>query len=167
MFMSVKDMKRLMSAAAMSEKEIQDFLSSPRIARLATIQNGKPHIVPVWYFYDGKNIIFSTPKGTKKVKNLQSNPNVSIIIDIVDGKSEDISYATKAKAVIIEGVAELREDIDNSFIKKTYERYVGKNGLNDPMVQFSVNLPRYMVIIRPTRIISWDFTRDQSKVQSD
>ena len=167
MFMSVKDMKRLMSAAAMSEKEIQDFLSSPRIARLATIQNGKPHIVPVWYFYDGKNIIFSTPKGTKKVKNLQSNPNVSIIIDIVDGKSEDISYATKAKAVIIEGVAELREDIDNSFIKKTYERYVGKNGLNDPMVQFSVNLPRYMVIIRPTRIISWDFTRGQTKVQSD
>ena len=167
MFMSVKDMKRLMSAAAMSEKEIQDFLSSPRIARLATIQNGKPHIVPVWYFYDGKNIIISTPKGTKKVKNLQSNPNVSIIIDIVDGKSEDISYATKAKAVIIEGVAELREDIDNSFIKKTYERYVGKNGLNEPMVQFSVNLPRYMVVIRPTRIISWDFTRGQTKVQSD
>lgn len=167
MFMSVKDMQRLMSAAAMSEKEIQDFLSSPRIARLATIQNGKPHIVPVWYFYDGKNIIISTPKGTKKIKNLQSNPNVSIIIDIVDGKVEDISYATKAKAVIIEGIAELRDDIDNSFVKKTYERYVGKNALNDPKVQFSVNLPRYMVVIKPTRILSWDFTRDQTKVQLD
>ena len=165
--MSVKDMQRLMSAAAMSEKEIQEFLTSPRIARLATIQNGKPHIVPVWYFYDGKNIIVSTPKGTKKIKNLQSNPNVSIIIDIVDGRVEDISYATKAKAVIIEGVAELQDDIDNSFVKKTYERYVGKNALNDPMVQFSVNLPRYMLIIKPTRFISWDFTRGQTKAQLD
>jgi PPOX class probable F420-dependent enzyme len=165
--MSVKDMQKLMSAAAMSEKEIQDFLSSPRIARLATIQNGKPHLVPVWYFYDGKNIIISTPKGTKKIKNLQSNPNVSIIIDIVDGKVEDVSYATKAKAVIIEGIAELRDDIDNSFVKRTYERYIGKKALNDPLVQFSVNLPRYMIVIKPTRIISWDFTRGQASVQSD
>jgi len=167
LLMSVKDMQKLMSAAAMSEKEIQDFLSSPRIARLATIQNGKPHLVPVWYFYDGKNIIISTPKGTKKIKNLQSNPNVSIIIDIVDGKVEDVSYATKAKAVIIEGIAELRDDIDNSFVKRTYERYIGKKALNDPLVQFSVNLPRYMIVIKPTRIISWDFTRGQASVQSD
>jgi nitroimidazol reductase NimA-like FMN-containing flavoprotein (pyridoxamine 5'-phosphate oxidase superfamily) len=157
--MSVKDMQKFMSAASMSEKEIQEFLSIPRLARMATIRNGKPHLVPVWYFYDGTNIIVSSPKGTKKIKNLQSNPNVSIIIDIVDGRVEDLSYATKAKAVIIEGIAELQDDIDNSFIRKTYERYAGKNALNNPQVQFSVSLPRYMVVIKPTKIMSWDFTK--------
>jgi nitroimidazol reductase NimA-like FMN-containing flavoprotein (pyridoxamine 5'-phosphate oxidase superfamily) len=157
--MSVKDMQKFMSAASMSEKEIQEFLSIPRLARMATIQNGKPHLVPVWYFYDGTNIIVSSPKGTKKTKNLQSNPNVSIIVDIVDGRVEDLSYATKAKAVIIEGIAELQDDIDNSFARKTYERYAGKNALNNPQVQFSVNLPRYTVIIKPTKIMSWDFTK--------
>jgi len=157
--MSVKDMQKFMSAASMSEKEIQEFLSIPRLARMATIQNGKPHLVPVWYFYDGTNIIVSTPKGTKKTKNLQSNPNVSIIIDIVDGRVEDLSYATKAKAVIIEGIAELQDDIDSSFVRKTYERYVGKNALSSPQVQFSVSLPRYMVVIKPTKIVSWDFTK--------
>jgi nitroimidazol reductase NimA-like FMN-containing flavoprotein (pyridoxamine 5'-phosphate oxidase superfamily) len=121
--MSVKDMQKFMSAASMSKKEIQEFLSIPRLARMATIQNGKPHLVPVWYFYDGTNIIVSTPKGTKKTKNLQSNPNVSIIIDIVDGRVEDLSYATKAKAVIIEGIAELHDDTDSSFVRKTYERF--------------------------------------------
>jgi nitroimidazol reductase NimA-like FMN-containing flavoprotein (pyridoxamine 5'-phosphate oxidase superfamily) len=158
--MSVKDMQKFMSAASMSEKEIQEFLSIPRLARMATIQNGKPHLVPVWYFYDGTNIIVSTAKGTKKTKNLQSNPNVSIIIDIVDGRVEDLSYATKAKAVIIiEGIAELQDDIDKSFVRKTYERYVGKNALNSPQVQFSVSLPRYMVVIKPTKIVSWDFSK--------
>ncbi len=92
--MSVKDMQKFMSAASMSEKEIQEFLSIPRIASMATFQNVKPHLVPIWYFYDGANIIVSTPKGTKKTRNLQSNPNVSIIIDIIDGRVQDLSYAT-------------------------------------------------------------------------
>ena len=69
--MSVKDMQKFMSAASMSEKEIQEFHSIPRLAMMATIRNGKPHLVPVWYFYDGTNIIISTPKGTKKTKNLK------------------------------------------------------------------------------------------------
>jgi nitroimidazol reductase NimA-like FMN-containing flavoprotein (pyridoxamine 5'-phosphate oxidase superfamily) len=160
--MSVKDMQKFMSAASMSEKEIQEFLSIPRLARMATIQNGKPHLVPVWYFYDGTNIIVTTLKGSKKTKNLQSNPNVSIIIDIVDGRVGDLSYATNVKAVIIEGIAELQDDIDNSFVRKNYERYVGKNALNNPMVQFSVNLPMYTVIIKPTKIKSWDFTKAEA-----
>jgi len=157
--MSVKDMQNFMSAASMSEKEIQEFLSIPRLARMATIQNGRPHLVPVWYFYDGTNIIVSSPKGTKKTKNLQRNPNVSIIIDIVDGRVQDLSFATKAKAVIIEGIAELHDDTDSSFARKTYERYAGKNALNNPQVQFSVSLPRHMVVIKPTKIMSWDFTK--------
>ena len=152
-------MQKFMSAASMSAKEIQEFLSIPRMARMATIQDGKPHLVPVWYFYDGVNIIVSTPKGTKKTKNLQSNPNVSIIIDVVDGRIEDLSYATKVRAVIIEGIAELQDDVGSSFVRKTYERYVGKNALNNPQVQFSVSLPRYIVVIKPTKIMSWDFTK--------
>ena len=157
--MFVKDMEKFMSAASMSEKEIQEFLSIPRLARMATIQNGKPHLVPVWYFYDGTNIIVTTLKGSKKTKNLQSNPNVSIIIDTVDGRVEDLSYLTKVKAVIIEGIAELHDDIDGSFARKSYERYAGKNALNNPQVQFSVSLPRYIVVIKPTKIMSWDFTK--------
>ncbi|HZE77709.1 MAG TPA: pyridoxamine 5'-phosphate oxidase family protein [Nitrososphaeraceae archaeon] len=165
--MSVKDMRKFMTAAAMSKEEIDEFLSTPRIARMATIKDddaeGKPqpHIVPVWYYYDGKDIFVSTPKGTRKAKNLQNSPNVSIVIDdVVEGKPEDLSHLTKEKAVIIEGkVVEMRDDIGSSFARKMYERYVGKNALDNPMVQFSVNLPRYILVIKPIKIISWDFTK--------
>jgi hypothetical protein len=101
--------------------------------------------------------------GTEKTKNLQSNPIVSIIIIFVDGRIGDLSYAiisgNKVKAVIIEGIAEVQDDIDNSFVRKNYERYVGKNALNNPQVQFSLNLPMYTVIIKPTKIKSWDLTK--------
>src|SRR5512133_3734649 len=124
--MSVKDMRKFMTAAAMSKEEIDEFLSTPRIARMATIKDddadGKPqpHIVPVWYYYDGKDIFVSTPKGTKKANNLQNSPNVSIIIDdVIKGKPGDLSYLTNEKAVIIEGkVVEMRDDIGGSFTRK-------------------------------------------------
>ena len=54
---------------------------------------------------------------------------------------------------------ELRDDTDSSFVRKTYERYVGKNALNNPQVQFSVSLTRYIVVIKPTKIMSSDFTK--------
>ena len=56
-FMSDKDLRKFMTAAAMSKGEIDEFLSVPRIARMASIMDGKPHIVPVWFYYDGANII--------------------------------------------------------------------------------------------------------------
>jgi PPOX class probable F420-dependent enzyme len=155
---SAKDLKKFTAAAAMSKKEIEEFLSTPKVARIATIQDGKPHVVPVWYYYDGTNILVSTTKGARKAKNLQTNPNVSITIDDVEGKLEDISFLN-AKAVIIEGTGELKDDINNSFTKKMYEMYVGKNALSNAMVQFSVNLPRYILVVKPTKIISWDFTK--------
>ena len=156
--MSAKDLKKVTAAAAMSKKEIEEFLSAPKVARIATIQDGKPHVVPVWYYYDGTNILVSTTKGARKAKNLQTNPNVSITIDDVEGKLEDISFLN-AKAVIVEGIGELKDDINNSFARKMYERYVGKDALGNPMVQFSVNLPRYILVVKPTKIISWDFTK--------
>ena len=157
--MSVKELRKFMAAASMSKKEIDEFLSIPRIARMASIKDGKPHIVPVWFNYDGTNIIVPTAKDTKKTKNLQNNPNVSIVIDVVEGKSGDISFLD-GKAVIVEGIVEIRDEIDNnSFARKTYERYIGISALDNPFVQFSVNLPRYMLVIKPTKIISWDFRK--------
>lgn len=153
--MSSKELKKLMDAVAMTKQEIENFLSFPRLARIATISKGKPHIAPVWYFYDGTNIVIPATKETKKIKNIKNNPNVSIAIDIVEGNPEDISYLN-AKAVIIEGKAEMKDDIKGLFARKMYERYAGKDALENPMVQFSISMPRNIIVIKPIKIISWD-----------
>jgi PPOX class probable F420-dependent enzyme len=149
----------MMAAMSMSKEEIETFLSVPRMARMATTgSNGKPHLVPVWYYYDGTNILVTATKGTKRAKNVKNNPNASIVIDIVEGKAEDISYLN-AKAVVIEGEAEIRDDTDGSFAKKMYERYAGKNALDNPIVQASVIMPRYILTIRPVKVMSWDLSK--------
>lgn len=153
--MSSKDLKKLMASMAMSKEEIETFLSVPRMARMATVSNGKPHLVPVWYYYDGTNILVTATQGTRRTKNIKNNSYVSIAIDVVDGKPEDISNLN-AKAVIIEGEAEIRDDTNGSFVQKMYERYAGKDALNNPMVQFSIGMPRYILTIKPVKVISWD-----------
>jgi hypothetical protein len=82
----------------------------------------------------------------------------SIAIDVIEGEPEDISFLN-GKAVIIEGVAQMRDDIDGSFARRMYERYVGKNALKTPMVQFSINMPRQVLVIRPMKIMSWDISK--------
>ena len=89
---------------AMSNEEIDSFLSVPRIARMATANKERPHVVPVWYYYDGTYIVITVTKDTKKVRNLKENPYVSIVIDIIEGEPGNISFL-KGKAAIIEGEA--------------------------------------------------------------
>jgi PPOX class probable F420-dependent enzyme len=157
--MTAKDMSKGLAAVAMSKEEIKEFLSVPRLARMATVHDGKPHIVPIWYYYDGEAMMVTTPKGTKKIRNLEKNPHVSIIVDVSDGKAGELSFYTDAKAVIIEGKVEMREDPDNSFARKVYARYVSESNLNNQMVQFTINVPRYTLVIKPEKVTSWDFTK--------
>ena len=63
--------------------------------------DGRPHLVPVWFVWDGATIlIFSKPK-VQKVRNLRHNPQVMLALDSAD-EGEDI--------VLLEGRAELLGD---------------------------------------------------------
>ena len=68
-------------------------------------------------------------------------------------------WRPKPKAVIIEGEADIKDDIDQSVAMKMYERYAGKEALNNPMVQFSINLPRHILVVKPRKILSWDISK--------
>jgi nitroimidazol reductase NimA-like FMN-containing flavoprotein (pyridoxamine 5'-phosphate oxidase superfamily) len=72
---------------------------------MATIDNGKPHVVSLWYYYfDGTNIVLTVTKDMKKGQELEKNPNFSIAIDVIEGEPGNISFL-KGKAMIIEGEA--------------------------------------------------------------
>src|SRR5262245_23751029 len=41
--------------------DVEEFLSQPNVAALSTVRpDGRPHVTPVWYEYDGKEFIIST-----------------------------------------------------------------------------------------------------------
>ena len=50
-------------------------------AHLAIItKNGKPHVTPTWFDYDGEHIIFNTARGRLKDKTMRQLPAVALAI---------------------------------------------------------------------------------------
>ena len=58
------------------------FLRDQKIMRLGTVsKDGVPHVVPVWYSYDGKKFRIGTNMKTAKIRNIRSNKRVAYCID--------------------------------------------------------------------------------------
>lgn len=60
----------------------QELLGSTLLARLAyTGLDGRPRLVPIWFVWTGDRLVLATPAGAPKVRALQANECVTVIID--------------------------------------------------------------------------------------
>jgi PPOX class probable F420-dependent enzyme len=78
----------------------QELLRSSIPARIAYVAlDGTPRVVPVWFHWDGKEVVISTPTKAPKVKALRERPKVAITID---------DNAFPNKVLLIRGTARMR-----------------------------------------------------------
>ena len=65
-------------------QESHEFLDSkPGWIALTTIgPDGYPHTVPLGYFRLGEDIVMGVRGNTRKLKNIQDNPKVSLLLEI-------------------------------------------------------------------------------------
>ena len=137
----------------MTREEIRSYLSKPLVARLATSDNGWPHVTPVWFEYDGENFWVPTQASTKKATHVKKDKRVAIIIDTF---AEPISKFNITQ-VVVKGEAELIkvpsvEGIDplKSRTMSIWHRYLGdepENALKNRM-----KIERYLIKIKPVKV---------------
>lgn len=131
----------------MSEGELNEFLSQPLIARIATIgKNDLPNVHPVWFLYEEGTIMISTGKDSAKVRNIQRNPNIAVVIDTAE---EDAN-----KGVVSRGKAELVESDELS--KKILLKYLSPD---DPKFHQLAQIPRVVIKLKPEKTFSWDSSK--------
>jgi len=143
-----------MQALPQEKREfINTFLSEPLIARMATAdKSGQPHVVPVWFAWDGSALWVSAFSSTRKVKDLEENPLISVAID--ETKDNDAT-----RAVILEGKAELlREPAE--FLKRQftwiYARYVGEEHVGEAKYQdWIVDPENTLIKLVPLKVFTW------------
>lgn len=83
-------------------KHVAGRLKADTIAWLTTVRpNGQPDSVPVWFLWDGDTVLIYSRPNAPKIRNLESNPRVSVTIDDTKGGGDVIR---------IEGAAELVHD---------------------------------------------------------
>jgi nitroimidazol reductase NimA-like FMN-containing flavoprotein (pyridoxamine 5'-phosphate oxidase superfamily) len=135
--------------------EIKAFLNQPLMARIATADPStlQPHTVPVWYEWDGDHIWISSFRSTRKVKEIRSNPLVSVVVDS-DSPHEP------AQAVLFEGSAELITDPQMGIPRggSIYARYLGQEGALGAEPQSWLHDPEHLLIrVKPSKIYAWGF----------
>src|SRR5581483_4265583 len=81
------------------DAHIDERLRTEPIIWLGTVRpDGRPHLVPVWFFWDGATITIYSQPGNQKMRNLQHSTNVTLALNTADD-GDDV--------VIVEGKAEL------------------------------------------------------------
>ena len=128
------------------------FLDHHRVARFATADpGGQPHIVPICYAVSGDSVYFTidekpkrlTDKPLKRIRNLQQNPHVALVVDRYD---EDW---TRLGWVMVQGKAAL---LDNGEEHSKAQRLLKARYPQLDEMQIS-ELP--VIAIRIKRVVSW------------
>jgi len=133
---------------------IESVLAESVLARLATTdpKTMQPHVVPVWFAWDGESVWISSFISTRKIRELKNNPRGAVLIE---SKQE----GGKLQAVLLEGTVELvtqpRQQV-SEIASRIYIRYLGPEGVKEPEPQSWLNDPENLLIkLTPKRIISW------------
>jgi PPOX class probable F420-dependent enzyme len=128
------------------------LIRSARIAHLATADaDGRPHVVPICFVYDGKSIyspIDEKPKRTapsklKRLRNIKQNPQISLVIDHYDENWSKLAYVLIfGQARVLVSGAKHHKAVN--LLRRKYSQY---------RTMRIDRLP--MIMIRPTRTASW------------
>jgi hypothetical protein len=129
------------------------LLDQPVLARLGTA-NAKtlqPHVVPLWFLWDGDNLWISAFSSTRKVKDLESNPRAAVLIE---PKEPD-----KLQGVLFEGPVDVLagpRGLVRDISLKIYTRYMGEEGVQAAEPQsWSVDPENRLVRLAPRKVFAW------------
>ena len=112
-----------------------------QVAVLGTIgASGRPQLSGVWFLAEGDTVKLSLNTVRQKVKNLQANPKVSLLI------FGDPPY----RYIELRGDAEITQDDDYEFAGKVGAKYGA-----DLRTRDNPGDERVVVTIRPERVITW------------
>jgi PPOX class probable F420-dependent enzyme len=65
---------------------IHGFLEREPVVWLSTVRpDGGPHLVPIWFWWDGEAVLVFSKPGAQKVRNLRAHPSVMLAL----GDAED------------------------------------------------------------------------------
>lgn len=123
-------------------------LGDEMVIWLTTVRrSGQPQTSPVWYWWDGEEILVYSLADTARTHNLEANPKVSLNLD-GNGRGGDI--------VTIEGVARLASELPPAdrmpeYCAK-YEGFIARNGWTPEGFAADYPVP---ILIRPTRVRAW------------
>jgi len=129
-------------------REVLRQLREEPVIWLATVRrDGQPQVVPVWFLWDGQDILIYSLPQSQKVRNITHNPRVSLHFNS-DPWAEHVTR--------LDGWAEIVPDAPPAHENAAYlEKY--REGIADLGLTAEQFASEYRTLIRvhPERLIHW------------
>lgn len=140
---------------AISTEEFEHIMTQPIAARIATTGSDmQPHVVPVWFWWDGEYVFMETGINFKKAENLRENPKCAVIVDDTQG-------GLRFWGIFLRGTVELITEPHDwviEIVKKIYCKHLGEEGILAPAPQTMINSEHVIIKFKPERITTWNET---------
>jgi hypothetical protein len=90
--------------ALLNEPIAKELLQSTIPARFAYVVDGTPRVVPIWFHWNGKQVVVGSPLAAPKLKALTKNPKVAVTIDTNEWPHKVLQIRGTVQIEIVEGV---------------------------------------------------------------
>jgi PPOX class probable F420-dependent enzyme len=127
---------------------VETALRRDPVVWLSSVQeDGRPHLVPVWFHWDGERIVAFSKPHARKVDNLRVHPSVMLAVG-TPGPDFDVE--------LIEATAELPDEpatalLPDGFGTK-YRELLRRAGLN---AQRFAEVYSQAIVLKPTRFLGY------------
>ena len=143
------------------EIHIKTKINKARVARLATVdQECKPHVIPVVFVLDNDHNCYfipidektkrARPENLKRVKNIQENPNVALLIDEYNEDWTKLYFIMiRGKASIVGG--KKLEQNEMSLLRKAHCLLYHKYNQYQ-----TTGIGKYVIMMIPQKVTTWN-----------
>jgi PPOX class probable F420-dependent enzyme len=127
---------------------IKRMLETETVVWLSTVRpNGTPHMLPIWFSWDGDTVLIASKPHARKVANIRVNPQVMLALGEPD---EDFDVA------LVEGVAEILGAPASAILPATHLRkYRDRMAAIGLTVDDFLETYSLVIRVRPTRFLPW------------
>lgn len=135
-------------------QKTRTLIKGTKVARLATVdQKSHPYVVPVVFVFH-KNSFFipidektksANPKNLKRVKNIEKNPNVTLLIDKYQNDWKNLFF------LMIHGKAKVIDEKDCKLMDKIHKLLI----LKYPQYK-KIGVGDSCITIEPTKVRFWN-----------
>jgi nitroimidazol reductase NimA-like FMN-containing flavoprotein (pyridoxamine 5'-phosphate oxidase superfamily) len=136
----------------MTPAEVHAFIDSrPGWIALTTISaSGHPHTIPIGYFRQGDRVYMGCRSGTQKLKNIERNPHVSLML-------ESGSTMQDIKGICIQGEARvITEPVE---MLPLLRASAAARGMPEDQLPTEARPGAAYIEVTPTKVISWDYAK--------
>ena len=131
---------------------LAEFLEEPNLCRVATIDDeGRPHVVPAWFWWDGHSFWVGAQARDRKVANLRVRGMAGIEVD-ADLRRKRGVFAT-GTARVIDG-----DEGRSEYIRITAEQVRRYQPAKPPVAtaeRYAATGSPVVIEVTPDRLISW------------